>query len=350
MVSPVIPVILSGGRGTRLWPLSRSSRPKQLQPLLGEATLLQATATRLDGVPGVTAPIVVCAASHVDPATEQLRAVGREPLVTIAEPEGRNTAPAIAAAALVAPPEAVLVVLPADHIVADLAAFRAAVSTAITAAAAGNLVAFGVVPTRPETGYGYIAVGESEGAARTIVSFVEKPDAATAEEFVSGGRHFWNAGMFVARSDVVIDQMRRHAPGVVDAVRRSLDGGTGPVINPGPAFVSALPLPFDVAVMERTRHAVMVPLDAGWDDVGSWRSLWSASDRDAADNAVVGDVVVHDTTRSYLRAHDRPIVALGLDEVVVVDAGDAVFVAPIERAQDVRDLVSRLDTERPELT
>lgn len=348
MSSPVIPVLLSGGRGTRLWPLSRTSRPKQLQPLLGSNTMLQATATRLDGIAGLRAPYLVCGAAHADEAIDQLRAVGREPAVTIAEPVGRNTAAAIAAAALVAPRDSVLVVLPADHIVTDLAAFRTAMQVALSEASDGNLVTFGVVPSRAETGYGYIAT-EGETDVRRITEFSEKPDADTAHRYVTGGRHFWNSGMFVFRPDLVLDELRRHAPGIVDVVGRSMAGQDGPVIHPTAEFGHTVSVPFDVAVMEKTDRAVMVPLEAGWSDVGTWQSLWEVSDRDSHGNVTVGDVVTDGVRDSYLRSAGRPIVVMGLEGAVVVDAGDVVFVAGMDRAQEVRDLVERLDREHPEL-
>lgn len=348
MALPVIPVLLSGGRGTRLWPLSRTSRPKQLQPLLGATTMLQATATRLDGVSGLGAPYLICGASHVTEAIDQLRAVGREPAVTVAEPVGRNTAAAIAAAALIAPREAVLVVLPADHIVIDLAAFRTSMQVAIGAASDGNVVTFGVVPTHAETGYGYIEAGD-DTEVRQITEFVEKPDADTAAHYLAGGRHFWNSGMFVVRPDVALDELRRHAPGVVDVVGRSMAGQSGPVIQPGPEFGHVVSVPFDVAVMEKTDRAVMVSLDAGWSDVGTWRSLWEVSDRDGDGNVLAGDVVAHGVRDSYVRSSGRPIVVLGLDGAIVVDAGDVVFVAGMDRHQEVRELVERLDRDRPEL-
>jgi mannose-1-phosphate guanylyltransferase / mannose-6-phosphate isomerase len=349
MSPPVTPVLMSGGRGSRLWPLSRRDHPKQLQPLLGTGTMLQATAMRLAGVPGVTPPIVVCGFAQTELVGEQLAEIGCEPMVTVAEPVGRNTAPAIAAAALVAPADSILVVLPADHVVADLESFREAVSVAVKAADDGGIVTFGVVPTRAETGYGYIeAVGD--GSVRRIAEFLEKPDAETAGRFVGGGRHFWNSGMFVFRPDVVLAELRRHAGGVVDAVERSLASTSGDVRRPGPEFAGALSIPFDVAVMEKTDLGVMVPLEAGWDDVGSWRSLWEVSERDSNENVGVGDVVLRDVHRSYVRADDRPVVVLGLEDVAVVDAGDVVFVASMRHAQRVRELVEFLDRERPELT
>jgi mannose-1-phosphate guanylyltransferase / mannose-6-phosphate isomerase len=311
--------------------------------------MLQATALRLAGVPGVTSPIVVCGTTQTQTVGAQLAEVGCEPMVMVAEPVGRNTAPAIAAAALVAPPDVVLVVLPADHVVSDLGSFQSAVSVAVAAAADGNIVTFGVVPSRAETGYGYIEA-EDEGPVRRIIEFLEKPDAETARRFVEGGRHFWNSGMFVFRPDVVLAELRRHAGGMVDAVERSLLSTQGDVRHPGREFASALSVPFDVAVMEKTERGVMVSLDAGWDDVGSWRSLWEVSERDLSENAVVGDVVLRDVRRSYVRADGRPVVVMGLEDVAVVDAGDVVFVTSMTHAQDVRELVEFLDRERPELT
>lgn len=349
MPPSVTPVLMSGGRGSRLWPLSRRDLPKQLQPLLGTGTMLQATAMRLAGVPGVTAPIVVCGASQAQLVRAQLAEVGCDSMVTIAEPVGRNTAPAIAAAALVAPPGSVLIVLPADHVVSDLDSFRAAVSVAVDAASDGSIVTFGVVPSRAETGYGYIEAAGT-GPVRRITEFLEKPDTETAQRFVDGGRHFWNSGMFVFRPDVVLTELRRHTGGMVDAVERSLSSTDGDVRHPGPEFASALSVPFDVAVMEKTERGAMVPLDAGWDDVGSWRSLWEVSERDREENAAVGDVVLRDVHRSYVRSDGRPVVVLGLEDVAVVDAGDAVFVASMAHAQQVRELVEFLDRERPELT
>lgn len=311
--------------------------------------MLQATATRLDGIDGLEAPYLVCGAAHATEAIAQLRSVRREPTLTVAEPVGRNTAAAVAAAALLAPSDSVLVVLPADHIVTDLAAFREAMRTAIECAAAGDLVTFGVVPTRAETGYGYIEASDGEGASRRITEFVEKPDAATAARYLTGGRHFWNSGMFVFRPDVALDEMRRHAPGIVDVVGRSLEGQQGPILHPGPEFGHTVSLPFDVAVMERTDRAVMVPLEAGWSDVGTWRALWEVSDRDRDGNVLSGPVVTDAVRDSYVRSQGRPVVVMGLDGVVVVDAGDVVFVAGMDRAQEVRELVERLDRQHPEL-
>jgi mannose-1-phosphate guanylyltransferase / mannose-6-phosphate isomerase len=310
--------------------------------------MLQATVARLSGIGDVTDPIVVCGRDQIDQIHEQLAAIGCQPSLTVAEPAGRNTAPAITAAALLAPRQSVLAILPADHVVADTAAFQQAMAVAVGAAEEGKIVTFGVVPTRAETGYGYIDAS-GEGPVRLITAFVEKPDSDTASTFVHSGRHFWNSGMFLAMPAVILDEMRTHAPSIVETVDRSLTDRTGPVVHPGPEFENALSLPFDVAVMERTERAVMVVLDAGWSDVGSWRSLWEISDRDNDENVILGDAIVADTHRSYVRSYDRPVVVIGLEDIAVVDAGDVVFVASMRHAQDVRAMVERLDRERPEL-
>jgi mannose-1-phosphate guanylyltransferase/mannose-6-phosphate isomerase len=323
--------------------------PKQLQRLAGDHTMLQSTLLRMSGVEGLAPPIVVCGVDQLDVIADQLAEIDATPQVMVGEPSGRNTAAAIAAAALVAAPGTILAVLPADHVVSDLETFRRAMDRAVEAAAGGGLVTFGVVPTRPETGYGYISA-HGDGDLRPIRAFVEKPDAETAGAFVEGGAHFWNSGMFVFRTDSVLVEFERHAPAVVDAVRRSLRPAVGGRVEAGPEFEEAPAVPFDVAVMERTDRGVMVPLAAGWDDVGSWRSLWEIGGRDGDGNVAVGDAVLHDTRGSYVRSHGRPVVVLGVEDVVVVDAGDVVFVSSMRHAQDVRRLVERLDEERPELT
>lgn len=345
---PIIPVLISGGRGTRLWPLSRNDVPKQLHAIVTERTLIQDTALRMAGVDGTTGPMVVCNARHVDEIRRQLADVGCPPSLLVAEPVGRHTAAAITAAALVAPPEAVIAVLPADAAITDVDAFRTAMAVAIGAAASGDLVTFGVVADRAETGYGWI-LAPGGGAVRRIERFVEKPDAATAAGMLDG-RHFWNSGMFVMRADSVLSELRRFVPGVVETVSSAVRDPVGDVMALGREFAESLSVPFDVAVMERTDRAVMVPLDAGWDDVGAWRSLWERADRDADENAVVGDVVVHSTRRSYVAASGRTVVVSGMDDVLVVDTGDVVFVTPMDRAGDIRELVAELDRERPDLT
>jgi mannose-1-phosphate guanylyltransferase/mannose-6-phosphate isomerase len=345
----LIPVILSGGIGSRLWPLSRAATPKQLQRVLGGETMIQATATRLDGIHDVGAPIVVCGARHPEVIRRQLEDVGKTPQLTISEPVGRNTAPAVLLAALTAPPGSALLVLPADHVVADSDAFAAAVDRARPAVAAGSLVTFGIVPHRPETGYGYIEIGEAGGAVVPVRSFVEKPDVATAERYVKSGRYLWNSGMFAFRADVAIDEIRRHAPDVYAPVEASIrNRAPGDRIVPTLSFANSPSISFDHAVMEHTDRAVVVPLDAGWSDVGSWATLWEIEDKDADGNVVRGDAVVVDVTGSYVRSDGRLVAVVGLDDVVVVDTGDAVLVAARDRVQDVKAVVARL-TGRPEI-
>lgn len=345
----IVPVLLSGGIGSRLWPLSRAATPKQLRSVLGDHTMIQATALRLAEMDGVVAPIVVCGASHGEPIRTQLAEIGVTPGTVVTEPAGRNTAAAVLLAALAAPDDAMLLVLPADHVVIDVAGFRAAVALAGTPVAAGALVTFGVVPTGPETGFGYIRASDVDSAVRPVEAFVEKPDLPTAEGYVASGRYLWNSGMFAFRADVVRGEIERLAPDVYAAVVASVEGGLGAdPVTPGPAFLDCPSISFDHAVMELTDRAVVIPLDVGWSDVGSWATLWEIDDKDANGNVVRGDAVVIDATNSYVRADGRLVAVIGLDDVVVVDTGDAVLVAARDRVQDVKAIVERL-AGRPEL-
>lgn len=345
----IVPVLLSGGVGARLWPLSRAATPKQLQVLLGHSTMIQATAQRLAGLPSLAPPVVVCGERHGDAIREQLREIGVSPSVVIREPVGRNTAPAVLLAALACQPEDMMLVLPADHVVTDSESFRAAVELAITAVEEGALVAFGVTPTRPETGYGYIRSRAGDGSPRPIEAFVEKPDLATAEGYVADGRHLWNSGMFAFRAGLVLEEIARLAPAVYDAVVASVNGRVGGGdVRPGARFDDAPSISFDHAVMEHTDRAVVIPLDVGWSDVGSWSTLWEIEDKDDLGNVVRGDAVVHDVERSYVRSDGRLVAVIGLDDVVVVDTGDAVLVAARDRVQDVKAIVEHL-AGRPEL-
>jgi mannose-1-phosphate guanylyltransferase/mannose-6-phosphate isomerase len=343
---PIIPVILSGGSGTRLWPMSRTMEPKQLLAMLDNRTMLQATMDRLDGIGIDSDAIVVCAAGHEALVADQV-----PPATTlIMEPEGRNTAPAVAAAALAAEAHggAILIVLPADHVVNDTAALAAAIDTAIPAAAAGQLVTFGVVPHYPETGYGYIhAADEVRPGVRRVAAFVEKPPRDVAEQYVAGGDHLWNSGMFVFRSDRYLEELDTHAPEIVAAVRTALDSATGPATArtlDAEAFGACPSDSVDFAVMEHTADAVVVPLDAGWNDVGSWSALCSLTDRDDAGNALIGDVIAIETTNSYVRAETRLVTTAGVDGLVVVETADAVLVVPKADAQRVKDIVAELKT------
>lgn len=345
----LIPVILSGGSGTRLWPLSRELYPKQLLPLVGHRTMLQDTVGRLDGLV-VAAPLVVCNESHRFLVAEQLRALGIRPHSIILEPVGRNTAPAIALAALQVSPDALLLVLPADHVIRNVAAFQATVNKALPAAQSGQLVTFGIVPTGPETGYGYIKQGAAGPIAGVfaIERFIEKPELACAEAFLSEGGYSWNSGMFLFKAGRYLEELQAHAPDIAAAAANSLKTAT-----PDLDFVRLDPTAFeacrsdsiDYAVMEKTDRAVVVPMDAGWSDVGSWSALHEALESDAEGNVSKGDVLVEDSHGCYFYAESRLVAAVGLRDHVVVETKDAVLVAPKDRVQDVKKLVARLKEE-----
>ena len=343
------PVVLSGGSGTRLWPLSRELYPKQLLPLVGERTMLQETLQRLSGIQ-TAAPIVVCNDAHRFLVAEQLRQLGTTPQAIILEPVGRNTAPAIALAALRAAPDALLLVLPADHVIRDVPAFQKAIAAALPAAEAGKLVTFGIVPTAPETGYGYIKQAASSDAlaARPIEQFIEKPDLPRAEAFLREGGYFWNSGMFLFRADRYLAELNSHAPGIAAAARAALSAAQPDLdfVRVDRAAFEACPSDsIDYAVMEKTRDAVVVPLAAGWSDVGSWSALHQALPADARGNVTKGDVFAEDSDGCYLYAESRLVSTVGLKDHVVVETKDAVLVAPKDRVQDVKKLVTRLKAE-----
>ena len=343
----ITPVILSGGSGTRLWPLSRELYPKQLLKLVGNHTMLQDTVLRLGGLKA-GAPVVVCNDSHRFLVAEQLRLLGIKPRAIVLEPIGRNTAPAIALAAFAADPDALLLVLPADHVIRDVAAFQAAIALAVPAAQAGRLVTFGIVPGAPETGYGYIRRGAPQGSAYAIAQFVEKPDLARAQQFVDSGEYYWNSGMFLFKASRYLEELTAHAPDIAEAARAA-----GLAAEPDLDFVRINKAAFelcrsesiDYAVMEKTADAVVVPLDAGWSDVGSWDALHQASAADADGNVFMGDIVAEDSTGCYLHAESRLVTAVGLRDHVVVETKDAIMVAPRDRVQDVKKLVARLKAE-----
>ncbi len=352
----LIPLILSGGSGTRLWPLSRELYPKQLLPLVGERTMLQETAERVIGLPDLAQPIVVCNESHRFMVAEQMREQGSTPQAIILEPVGRNTAPAVAVAALVAIDRArkskaggdadpILLVLPADHVIRDVKAFQAAVAVGCVEAAAGKLVTFGVVPDRPETGYGYIRRAQGAGPAYAVQQFVEKPDVATAHSYVDSGEYYWNSGMFMFRARVYLAELKRHAPAMLSACEDAVAASVRDLDFtrlPNAEFGACPSDSIDYAVMEKTDGAVVVPLDAGWSDVGSWSALQDALPRDAHGNVTTGDVLMEDSTGCYLHSTSRLIGAVGLKDHVVVETKDAVLVAPRDRVQDVKALVAQL--------
>lgn len=328
---------MSGGSGSRLWPLSTPEMPKQLHALVGEWTMIQATVARVDGVAGSTAPLVVCNAFQADEIERQLEEVGQPPLGVVIEPAGRNTAPAVAAAAAVLDPDTVMVVLPADHVVTDPLAFLAALDMAIASAREGRIVTFGVTPTRPETGFGYIESEPALGSATEVIRFVEKPDKATAISYVESGRFLWNSGMFVFTAGSIRSEIERLVPSLTRGVEEAVDQArrVGRRLYLGDSFAGAEAVSIDHAVMEQTDRAVVVVLEAGWSDVGSWQALWEVISPDEG-TVEIGEVHVVDVNRSYIRAGSRPVAVIGLDDVVVVDTPHALLVASRERAQDVR--------------
>ena len=354
----MIPVILSGGSGTRLWPLSRAGYPKQFLGLTEEQTLFQLTASRLAGLNGnaPVRPLVVCNEGHRFIVAEQLREKGLSAHAIVLEPVARNTAPAIAAAAVTAMADGqdpVLLVLAADHAIPDTAAFHETVRAGLSAAEAGKLVTFGIVPTAPETGYGYISVANRIDAAAPVApmavqAFVEKPDLQTAQGYLEGGRHLWNSGMFLFKASAYLQELERFAPAIARAAREAVEKGKKDldfVRLDAEAFATAPEDSLDYAVMERTDKAVVVPLRAGWSDVGAWNAVWEVSAKDAQGNAFRGDVVAHEVRNSHVHAEHRLVSVLGIQDVVVVETADAVLVASKSKVQDVKKIVEKLKAD-----
>ena len=353
MASPtaVIPVILCGGVGTRLWPLSRSAYPKQFLSLAGRHTMLQQTVLRLAGLPGLRPPLLVCNDAHRFIAAEQMRAVNVEPTAILLEPVGRNTAPAVAVASLQAmaagQDDALLLVLAADHAIAHAEVFRATIAQAVPAALGGRLVTFGVTPTAPETGYGYIeADPQPDGSGLNPVRrFVEKPSREKAQDFLARGGFCWNSGIFLFRAGAMVKELERCAPDLLRTARASLQQAHRDLdflrLEPE-AFRRCPTVSIDVAVMEQTRLGSVAPLTAGWSDVGNWSTLWRQGDHDQQGNTVYGRVLHEDVHNCYLRSEHRLVVGLGLEDLVVVETNDAVLVARRDQTQAVKRIVERL--------
>ena len=347
-MTAVFPVILSGGAGTRLWPLSREMYPKQLLALTSQYSMLQDTALRLAGIAGARAPIVVCNEAHRFTVAEQLRALSADPSAILLEPAGRNTAPAVALAALKAQDldaDATLVVAPADHVIRDARGFQQAADIAAQLAQGGKLVTFGIVAHVPETGYGYIRRGEGLGPAYPVAQFVEKPPLDVARQFVASGDYYWNSGMFVFQASRYLTELKTFAPDILEASAAAYRAAKVDLdfvrIDKG-AFDACRSESIDYAVMEKTKDAVVLPLDAGWSDVGSWSSLFDAMPSDEEGNVLQGDVLVHDTHDCYVHSTSRLVTAVGMDDHIIVETKDAVLVAPKGRVQDVKELVSML--------
>jgi mannose-1-phosphate guanylyltransferase/mannose-6-phosphate isomerase len=351
----MIPVILSGGSGTRLWPLSRSKKPKQFLPLLNDKSMLQNTLLRVKGLAGLGAPLIICNEDHRFMVAEQLRELAITNPAIVLEPEGRNTAPAIAVAALKAMQQGddpLLLILAADHAIKDVPAFHQAVELAIPAALQGKLVTFGIVPTSAHTGYGYIRRHAQlnptlPAGVSSVAQFYEKPDAVTAQQFVDSGEYFWNSGMFLFKASRLLAELQQFAPDIVAAAEQALAKASADLdfIRLDKAAFSASPSDsIDYAVMEKSANTVMVPLDAGWSDVGSWDALWQVMAKDEQGNACRGDVLLEQCHNSYVYAEQRLVTAIGLDEVVVVETKDAVLVAHKSQLQGVKNIVAKLQS------
>lgn len=345
------PVIMAGGSGSRLWPLSRQLNPKQFLPLAdARLSMLQATIQRLQGL-DIAQPRLICNEQHRFLAAEQLRQMGLEQANILLEPVGRNTAPAIALAALQVAEQAddpILLVLAADHLIQDVAAFHTSIQRAIPLAEAGKLVTFGIVPSHAETGYGYIEQGAAVGNGFAVSRFVEKPDQATAEQYLASGRYLWNSGMFMFRASRYLEELRRFRPEIVAACEAALAGGSQDMdftrID-AKAFAACPEDSIDYAVMEQTADAVMVPLDAGWSDIGSWSALWDVSHKDAQGNVFKGDVIGQATQNTYVHADSRLVATVGVEDLVIVETKDAVLVAHKDKVQEVKKIVAQLQQD-----
>ncbi|MEE8454290.1 MAG: mannose-1-phosphate guanylyltransferase/mannose-6-phosphate isomerase, partial [Limibaculum sp.] len=352
--SLIHPVVLSGGVGTRLWPLSRELYPKQLLPLTSELTMLQDTLGRVADPACFAAPLVICNDEHRFIVAEQLRETEVTPQAIVLEPEGRNTAPAAAVAAIMLEQrfgDALIMLLPSDHVIDDLRGFGAAVQIAAAAARAGALVTFGMAPHKPETGYGYIRAGaawEDVAGCHRVERFVEKPEAAAAQAMIEEGGWLWNSGMFLFSARTYLEELDRHSPGMVTACRAAVEQGAQDLDFfrlDARAFAKSPVDSIDYAVMEKTESAAVVPADIGWNDIGSWSALWEIGDKDEHGNVLKGAVLVQDTGDSYIRSEKQLLAVLGVSGMVIVATEDAVLVAPMERTQDVKQIVERLKLE-----
>lgn len=352
----IYPIILSGGSGTRLWPLSREHYPKQLLCLNGEYSLLQDTVLRLDGLKDISDPIVVCNEEYRFLVAEQLRQIGQSNVSIILEPEGRNTAPALTLAALRVyedDPDAIMLVMPADHVIRDQSAFQQAVQTGAELAQEHYLITFGITPTIAETGYGYIKRGKvinrSKITSHHIDAFVEKPDQNTAEEYLASGNYFWNSGMFVMRADDWLEEVVGREPGIHKACKRAYENGhqDGDFYRVDkPAFLECPSNSIDYAVMEKTDRAMVVPLDVGWSDIGAWSAMWEIGKQDEQGNVLKGDIHTYNTTNSLLIAQNRYLATVGIDNIIVVETADAILVANKDQAQHVKKIVNKLKDEK----
>ena len=346
----IVPVIMAGGTGSRLWPLSRELYPKQFLTVSGDLSMLQQTVTRLNGIEHQF-PLLICNEEHRFIAAEQLRLGGFTHYDIILEPVGRNTAPAIALAALQALKNAekdedpILLVLAADHLIEDTAAFQTSVSKALPFAKKGKLVTFGIVPTLPETGYGYIKAGQPDGDAFTVAQFVEKPDLNTAQDYLISGDYYWNSGMFLFKASRYLEELRKYSPEILLACEESMQESMHDMdfvrVNID-AFRRCPDDSIDYAVMEKTDSSMVIPMDAGWSDVGSWSALWDVSEKDENNNVIKGDVISVNSANNYLHSDNKLIAVVGIENLVVVETKDAILVAHKEQVQNVKTVVNHL--------
>jgi mannose-1-phosphate guanylyltransferase len=341
-------VIMAGGSGTRLWPLSRAAHPKQFLALHGDDTMLQATFKRLDGL-DIQSSVTICNEEHRFFVAEQLREIDRLGSI-ILEPVGRNTAPAIALAALSSPEgeDPLLLVLAADHVIQNEAAFTKTVMNAIPLAESGKLVTFGIVAHEPNTGYGYIKKGESQGPGFAVDAFVEKPSIEVAKEYLESGDYFWNSGMFLFKASRYLEELKKHRPDIYEACQLSMEGTSqdNDFLRVNELAFDACPSDsIDYAVMEKTDDAVVVPMDAGWSDIGSWSSLWDISEKDGNGNATYGDVMLHKSNNCYVRTDGKLVAVIGVDDLVIVSTKDVLVVAHKDSVQDVKVVAQQLRSE-----
>jgi len=354
----ILPVILAGGSGTRLWPLSRQLYPKQLIDIYNEYTMLQNTVLRLGGIENLGSPIVVCNEEHRFMTAEQLRKIEIDPHAIILEPVGRNTAPAIALAALKAienNEDPMLLVLPADHVIEQIKDFHTAIQAGLEYAEKGNLITFGIIPRSPETGYGYIKKGElleKDTGASKIERFVEKPDLSTAQRYTDSGSYCWNSGMFMFKASVILKELERHAPDIMNPCKQVIATGVQDLDFFRLSLEGFKDIPsdsIDYAVMEKTSKGIMIPFDAGWNDLGSFDALWQTGQKDENLNVIKGDVLTHDVKESYISSESSLIAAVGIEKFVIVETKDAILVSPRDRVQDVKKIVKQLkDLNRDE--
>ena len=346
----MIPVIMSGGSGTRLWPLSRKNKPKQFLNLFGSSSLFQNTLKRLEGIDDLAEPIIVCNNDHRFMVAEQLHEIDSNNATIILEPCARNTAPAIVVAALQAQShghDPLLLVLAADHVIHDQQAFHTAISKAKIAAEQGALVTFGIIPTSAHTGFGYIEAQEKSVVSQ-VLAFVEKPDADTAQRYLDSGNYYWNSGMFLFKASTIINEMEHFAPDMLKSCQQALTESTTDfdfIRLDKEQFESCPSDSLDYAVMEKTDKAVVIPLDAGWSDVGSWPSLWENQDKDQQNNVLIGDTVIENVSNSYIHSEQRLVSVLGVDNLIVVDTPDAVMIASKDQAENIKSIVASLSKQ-----